>query len=258
MKLKRIIEMEILYVSMFSEVLKTRFGNLTADDRQRDKYYHNYMHVMNRSLLIDDVNHYIESKRPYGFANFRIEHQIPLAKLKHALPYTVQMNGYFSSPIDELRIHQKREVIIRKVTEEDQNRFFEFLFEDTKVYGVPYALGNVQRQKEVLFSNPKYAYFEALDDKGEIIGHVNTFVDGTDAKIDDFVIRDSMQRQGYGSALMHHVVQVLKKEGIKHVYLVTDMMETAKDMYHRWGFNHMGEYLLIHKKLDKSEMKPHE
>lgn len=247
MKLNRIIEMEIRYVSMFSQIIKTKFGNITFDDRQSDKYYHNYMHIINRQLLMDDVSKYLISQFERGFANYRIEHQIQLSKLKHILPYSVQMNGYFAQMIDQLVIPVKREITVRKVREDQANHFFEFLFEENKVYGIPYALGNVTRQREVLFSNPNYCYYEVIEDD-QVIGHINVFIDGNDAKIDDFVIKDAYQKKGYGSALMSYVIAELKSQKITGVYLVCDMMDTPKDMYHAWGFEHIGDYTFIHKK----------
>ncbi len=247
LKLNRIIEMEIKYASMFSEIIKTKYGNITEDDRQTDKYYHNYMHVLNRQLLIDDVSNYLSRQFEKRFANYRIEYQIPLSKLKHILPYSVQMNGYFAQMIDKLVIPVKREIMVRKVREDQADRFFEFLFEENKEYGIPYALGNVTRQREVLFQTPNYSYYEVIEDD-QVIGHVNVFIDGSDAKIDDFVINDSHQKKGYGSALMAHVIQELKTLQIKRVYLVCDMMDTPKDMYHAWGFEHIGDYIFIHKK----------
>jgi spore maturation protein CgeE len=248
-KLNRIIDMEIRYASMFSDILKTKFGNITKDDRQSDKYYHNYLHVLNRQLLINDVSSYLSLQYEKGFANYRIEHQIPLTKLKHILPYSVQMNGYFAQMIDQLIIPVKRKIVVRKVKEDQADQFFEFLFEDNKIYGVPYALGNVRRQREVIFSYPNYGYYEVIEDD-HVIGHVNVFIDGNDAKIDDFVIRDSYQKKGYGSALMAHVINELKALHIRHVYLVCDMMDTPKNMYHAWGFEHIGDYLFIHKKTN--------
>jgi GNAT superfamily N-acetyltransferase len=247
LNLSRIIDMEIQYASMFSDIKKTRFGNITQDDSQPDKYYHNYMHVLNRQLLMDDVSSYLTEQYEKGFANYRIEHQIQLSKLKHILPYSVQLNGYFAQKIEKLMIPMKKSIEVSQVTEDSADQFFEFLFEDNKVYGIPYALGNVTRQREVLFSNQNYAYYQVIEDK-EVIGHVNVFIHGHDAKIDDFVIKDSRQKQGYGSALMSHVINILKSKKVKNVYLVCDMMDTPKDMYHRWGFEHLGDYMFIHKK----------
>lgn len=257
MKLSRIIEMEINYVAMFSDIKKTRFGNITQDDRQPDKYYHNYMHVMNRQLNQVDVSNYLTEQYEKGFANYRIEHQIQLSKLKHILPYSVQMNGYFAQQINQLIIPVKRVIEVSQVTIDNADKFFEFLFEDTKVYGVPYALGNVARQREVLFSNPNYAYYQVVEEN-QVIGHVNIFINGHDAKIDDFVNKDSEQKKGYGSALMAYVIDVLKSKDIKHVYLVSDMMDTPKDMYHHWGFEHIGDYTFIHKKTGYLKENSHE
>lgn len=249
MKLSRIIDMEIRYVSMFSTIEKTRYGNITYDERQTDKYYHNYMHILNRQLLMEDVSSYLTNQYEKGFANYRIEHQIPLSKFKHILPYSVQMNGYFAQKIDYLHIPVKRQVDVQLVTLDQAEPFFEFLYNDSKIYGLSYAAGNVKRQREVLLTHPNYAYYQVIEE-GIVIGHVNVFIDGSDCKIDDFVIDDSHQRKGYGSALMAYVINELKKKNVKDVYLVSDMMDTPKSLYHAWGFVHMGEYMFIHKKTD--------
>jgi spore maturation protein CgeE len=74
----------------------------------------------------------------------------------------------------------------------------------------------------------------------QIIGHLNAHVEGDYAKIDDFSIVDSHQKKGFGTALMKAMLDELKKLHVKEVYLVTDLADTAKELYERMGYKQTG------------------
>lgn len=78
-------------------------------------------------------------------------------------------------------------------------------------------------------------------DKGVPVGICDLFVDEGYAKIEDFVVAPSRQKQGVGTTLLAHVIEQALARGAEQIYLVTDEEDTAKDMYLRLGFEKVGE-----------------
>lgn len=241
MTLQDIIKCEKSYVSMFSSIEEKPFGYIATDINQRDKYYHNYVDVIKRNYTREDITSYIEKTKPIGFTILRCEHDIKIDDdiLKDAIADT---DAYYMSPIEELNITPKTEASITVVDPKNDEDFFQFLYDESKAYGLSYAEGNIKRQKEILYQHrDRYRYYQVKVNH-QVIGSLNVCTVGDFAKLDDFSILESMQRKGYGSRLMHHVIEDLKQQGIKEVYLVTDFHGTAKNMYQSWGFTYVASF----------------
>ncbi|HPG43695.1 MAG TPA: GNAT family N-acetyltransferase, partial [Acholeplasmataceae bacterium] len=213
MTLQDIIKCEKSYVSMFSSIEEKPFGYIATDINQRDKYYHNYVDVIKRNYTREDITSYIEKTKPIGFTILRCEHDIKIDDdiLKDAIADT---DAYYMSPIEELNITPKTEASITVVDPKNDEDFFQFLYDESKAYGLSYAEGNIKRQKEILYQHrDRYRYYQVKVNH-QVIGSLNVCTVGDFAKLDDFSILESMQRKGYGSRLMHHVIEDLKQQGI--------------------------------------------
>jgi spore maturation protein CgeE len=249
------VEMEIKYVSMFSNILKKQYGNITFDPNQRDKYYHNYMHIIfKKKYKIDELVQYYHQFFEYGHVLYRLECRPNFDDFKFLGDYHLDTNGYYQSPISELVIPVKGNFEIKRVDESCKDLFMEHIYQDSKIYGESYAKGNAKRQWDVLNKASNYDYYLVFD-QGQIIGNMNVFVQNQYAKIDDFSVLPTYQRQGVGSYLMQAVVSILKNKGVTHVYLVTGMNDTPKEMYQKWGFKHVGTYHIINKVKQTEESK---
>lgn len=241
MILQDIIQCEKSYVSMFSTIEEKPYGYIATDINQRDKYYHNYVDVIKHNYKREDILSYIEQTKPFGFTIIRCEDHIKIDDdiLKDAI---TDCDAYYMSPIEKISITPKAQASITVVNPKHDEDFFQFVYDESKAFGISYAEGNIKRQKEVLYQHrDRYRYYQAkVNDL--VIGSLNVCIVGNFAKLDDFSILEPMQRKGYGSRLMHHVIEDLKQQGIKEVYLVTDFHGTAKNMYQSWGFTYVGSF----------------
>ncbi|MDY0294274.1 MAG: GNAT family N-acetyltransferase [Acholeplasmataceae bacterium] len=244
MTLKQVIQHEKLYVELFSKTIDTSYGYEAEDLNQRDKYYHNYLDITQDIASDKDIKSYITKTQKHGFSVIRLENGIKINPSFYENEI-VDCDGYYGNDITSIIIHPKSSITIERVNPQNDDPFFDFLYEDSKAYGETYALGNVKRQKEVLtHQSSQYMYFKAVENN-QTIGTLNVFMHGDNAKLDDFAIAEEKQRKGFGSQLMYEVLQFLKTQGITYVYLVTDQNGTAKNMYQTWGFKALGTFEVI-------------
>ena len=233
-----------IYVSMFSKITEHAFGYETEDMSQRDKYYHNYLNITNETFTNEDILAYINKTKVHGFSVIRTEEDIEIdqAMIKDA---TIDTNGIYGAPVEDLKFKVKVDATVSRVDPDKDEDFFDFLYQDSKNYGESYAIGNTIRQKQVLEAAKNiYGYFMIKVD-GKVIGTLNYCIHEQMAKLDDFVIADDYQKKGYWSKLMHDVIEYLKKTGINYVYLVTDLDDTAKELYQKIGFKYITKYQII-------------
>ena len=241
MNIIQLIETEISYVSQFSVIDRYDTYLIAHDDFQKDKYFHNFMMIFDECINEDELKAYENKQLAEGFVIFRFE-----SMNQRAYPllenYTLETYGYFHAPIDNLAFSNQVPCQIKVVDPRNDEAFFDFLYQEDIVYGEAYAKSNASRLNQVLTQNQSNFFYMKLEVDQKMIGHVNATVCGAVAKIDEFQIKKSHQRKGYGSALMSAMVQTLKERNIRDVYLVTDMDDTAKDLYVRYGFTHLHSY----------------
>ncbi|PKK93544.1 MAG: hypothetical protein CVV61_04160, partial [Tenericutes bacterium HGW-Tenericutes-6] len=85
------------------------------------------------------------------------------------------------------------------------------------------------------------------------IGHLNVHIQNDRAKIDEFYVKEDYQKQGYGTALMSFMIETLKRKKIEEVYLVTDLADTAKELYVKYGFKLTGTFKEYQKHFDNAK-----
>lgn len=241
MNIHGMIATEIAYVSQFSTITRTTDYLIAKDDLQKDKYFHNFMMIHSDDVSEDDLTLYESRQKSEGFVIFRFEdkNSQTFSMLRN---YQLETYGYFHAKIDSLHINSAISCDIDRVDPYTDDTFFEFLFNEDLPYGEDYARNNALRQRMVLKEHSNNYFYLKLVLEGEIIGDINACIQSHVAKIDDFNIMEKHQRKGYGSALMRAMIEVLKGRGVQDVYLVTDMDDTAKDLYVRLGFNHVASY----------------
>ena len=241
MNLDYILKMEIKYLSLFSNQKQMTGGIRFQDDQQKDKYSHNLMMLHKDKVSLSELIDYEQKQCVEGFVNFRFEDTTDVS-YQFLETYKKSIYGYYAAKIDELNIQVKNQADIKRVDPFNSNDFFEFLHQEDLEFGLSYAIGNVQRQKEVLQENQHRYIFLRLLHEQKVIGHINTFIDGNTAKIDEFYVIEDYQKKGFGSALMFQIIDLLKTNKVENVYLVTDLEDTAKQLYERYGFKLVGTY----------------
>lgn len=248
MDLKTCIEMDIKYVQEFSTAEKLPYGFRVFDVHQRDKYYHNYLHLLNDSYTLKDIADYMNHFSEFGHLTFRVESSASIPELVKQKKFDEIEHRYYLQHIDTVNISATLNEDISIVNPYRDDDFFEFLLEDTKIYGDDYAIKNIARLKRVLKNSFQLNYYQ-IKYHGEVIGYINTFTDKNIAKIDDFTIKTIYRNQGYGSKLMRYVIEDLKKKNIEYVYLITEEKDTPKTMYEKWHFKHVGNFTLCGLKI---------
>lgn len=238
MTIQEILNIEMKYLSMFSHKIPCQYGHIFSDPLQYDKYSHNLMMVLNKSISVLDINMYEQKQREYGFVIYRLENQIQM----DFKDYEEENCGYFSAPIHELKVlnHQAYDI---SLLDPNDDHFFDYMYQEDLEFGKSYAKGNIKRQKEVLQKNSHCFFYIKAIFKEEVVGNLNAFIDGKYAKIDEFYVKEKFQRQGIGSALMSYMINLLKNKGVTDVYLVTNLSDTAKNLYKRMGYIQKGSYV---------------
>ena len=233
-----IIAFDKHYVAMFSDIETTKYGYIAYDTKQRDKYYHNYLHILNANgTSIHDLCEYEATYKKWGHVHFRFEEKTTVFEdvLKD---YKPSVNGYYWAPIDEVKIPKVKPLVIQMIEPSIKEPFCHYLYLENLEYGEQFSRNNSIRQWDVLMKQTNYRYSYAIVD-GHIVGSINATWHGQNAKIDDFTVLEPYRHQGIGSSLMAHVISFLKTQKIKFVYLVTDMNDTPRLMYEKWGYRHL-------------------
>lgn len=239
MTLKDILRIEMNHIRLFSTGTIKQSGIIFFDERLKDKYYHNYFHITESNWDLNELKAYEIDHKKEGFVNFLFETG-DTSFNDFFDGYKKETNAYYQAKIDELSLTPKINPDIKRVDPLHDELFFEFLYQDSMPYGESYAKGNAKRQQEVLSQNLSRYFYMKVTHQHQIIGHLNAHVEGDYAKIDDFSIVDSHQKKGFGTALMKAMLDELKKLHVKEVYLVTDLADTAKELYERMGYKQTG------------------
>ena len=244
MNLNEIIKTEMCYVSLFSKRIATKSGYVFYDASQKDKYAHNFMMLLRNPITIEELSEYEQKQKENGFVIYRLENDLHIKTDYNE----VEEYGYFTAPIDQLKIKKDKFCDISLLDPHD-DLFYEFMYQEDLEFGEPYAKGNIKRQKEVLLQHKDQFFYIKVMVGHEIVGNLNAFIDGKYAKIDEFYVKEQFQRQGIGSALMSYMINLLKSKGITDVYLVTNMRDTAKELYKRMGYIQKGSYVQYKKEF---------
>ncbi len=247
---QKLLNHELKYISLFSKIKKYNYGYEAEDLQQRDKYYHNQLHLMINKFNVKDIDEYLSRNKQHGFAIYRVEGDLDINLVKKQEDI-VSHEAIYGRKIVDLNVTKKSDVNISVVNPQKDTKFFEFLYEDSKAFGEDYAIGNVKRQKQVLSNNDKVYFYLQVTYEDQIVGTLNAFIDNDIAKLDDFTIKPNLQKQGFGSTLMREMLELLTTKGVKYVYLVTDQEDTPKDMYQKWGFKYISDYYIIRKTINE-------
>jgi len=105
--------------------------------------------------------------------------------------------------------------------------------------GEEFAIKRSKRKMEVYKDNPDLNLYVCYKGK-EPIGKCELFIKDGIAKIEDFDIIEEFQKQGYGTSMLHKLLEESLNAGADIAYLITDNFDTAKDMYKKCGFSICG------------------
>lgn len=199
------------------------------DDELKTKYYHNYYVCKNDDNVMESLYH------RKSFVQFDLEHPYT-GKLKFS-DYEYEIE--YHSSIFGLHVLRNNAYRVEKLKESDSSWAYEYFYKDTLKYGEEYSKENTKRILDVCLKEKRIDYYFVYDiDKP--VGFIEVFQYKDAAKLENFSILEEYQKKGYGSCLFNHVLNELKRMGIKDIYLTADDHDTPKVMYERMGFTMVG------------------
>lgn len=229
------LEIEDEYLLSFCK--KDRFDNYSyyhADDFKEKYFYNFYKLDSNDEELMKSLY-----KRD-GFIQFELPHKY-IGKLKFGESESLVL---YHSVINGIKILRNNKYEVKKITKEDRDLLYSFLYEDSLIYGKEYAKKNALKHVMVALDLNKTSWY-FIYDKEKPVGFIEAFVYKNTAKLEDFVIKEEYQRKGYGSCLISYVLEELKNKGINDIYLTADLEDTPKLMYERMGFIEVGRSFVV-------------
>ena len=199
------------------------------DDELKTKYYHNYYVCKNDDNVMGKLYH------RKSFVQFDLEHPYT-GKLKFS-DYEYEIE--YHSSIYGLHVLRNNTYRVEKLKESDSSWAYEYFYKDTLKYGEEYSKENTKRILDVCLKEKRIDYYFVYD-INKPVGFIEVFQYKDAAKLENFSILEEYQKKGYGSCLFNHVLNELKRMGIKDIYLTADDHDTPKVMYERMGFTMVG------------------
>lgn len=92
-----------------------------------------------------------------------------------------------------------------------------------------------------LLENQRAIYLVAKNEFNKVVGYIGMWVVFDEGHITNLAAHPLYRRQGVGKALLNHLINVARENGVKHLTLeVRRTNLSAQDLYEKIGFVHMG------------------
>ena len=243
---EKILNCEIEYTKCFAQVIESQNFMRFKDDLLKDMYDHNFTLIKN-SNSEDELCSLIEDeiilRKDFNYCN--IVSLIPISnkiaqKFENKPEISIKGFYLFDAP-KPLDLNKKEGCTISKVSSEKMmtDRLHLDLEQDEDM-SVDFCTRRLNRRKEIYLSTEGIDSYVCYDN-GEVLGSCDLFVNNGVAKIEDFAVSPTKQRQGYGKMILNYIIEAALKSGASIIYLVTDEEDTAKEMYLKCGFKKIGE-----------------
>lgn len=246
---ERISDCEIAYANLFCQQYEDENIIRFRHPEIKDMYSLNYTFIKKknkelklRSLFEEEIAYCKAARESYCnvVINASIHSRI-LSYIKH--PSVLTINGFYVfDPSKQDMLSDVSGLHVKKITELETLE--EILKLDIDVDGPDadpeFCTRRLYGKSRVYLSNEGVdayiAYFN-----GEVVGRCDLFIHDCAAKIEDFSIYTHHQKKGYGKAILKHLIQIALEKNCDLIYLVTDEMDTAKEMYLKSGFDRLTE-----------------
>jgi len=239
------------HLRLFAKVEDCLGWRYYTDDTNPEKYSHHIMVVDKSGIDAHTLQVYLARRTHQDFLRFHVYQ--PHFFSSFDLPgYTLASRTTLTWMAREIASFNDksittRDIVIVPFSNHNQEDAIRYLYESSKHYGESYARTNAHRQIQVAQDNKNFIILFAIQE-GVIVGQLNLIIWNDGAELDDFNVLERYQKRGIGSALYHHAMRYCFQNGLKHVFLVTDPLEKAMQIYRYWGFKAVGEYEEIHYK----------
>lgn len=112
------------------------------------------------------------------------------------------------------------------------------------IYKIETACFSTPWSKEALLDDLEVEdklYLVAESEKGKIIGYAGSWLVLDEGQITNIAIHPEYRRAGYGAIMTRKLTQMLRKRGMKHIFLEVRVSNiAAQAMYRRLGFTAVG------------------
>ncbi|HEY5584535.1 MAG TPA: GNAT family N-acetyltransferase [Ruminiclostridium sp.] len=253
---------EIEYTKSFStyidEVNIIRF----RDNNIPDMYYHNFTLIKDiltdealNDLIIEEKK--LERHENKGYiqleSNFSINDK---AFCSDEIKPTISKYYYMSIPTSHHRFLKAKEQcdVKEAITDEIMKDGIRVdILANSAAMGEEFATKRIHRKVQIYNSSEDLRFFVCYNN-GTPVGNCELFIKDNVAKIEDFDILEKYQRNGFGTAVLKHLLQQAEQLGAEIAYVVTDSEDTAQDMYVKCGFTLIGEKFPIFFDLTKKTL----
>lgn len=245
---KRILGTELKYVRCFSDYIEEKKSITLKDSKLLDMYMHNFI-FLKELMSKNELKSFIQNKLDEAqrgkqeYLHIMMNYGIQWHDLNDIIPEPdITEYCYMSiKPKDFNKLKMKKDCFVRKADT------FEILMDGNSAdiqankanMGEEFARKRMKRKIEEYKNNPNLNLYVCY--KGDIpIGKCELLIEDGIAKIEDFDIIEEYKKQGYGTSVVHKLLEVSFIENVNIAYLITDYFDTAKDMYKKCGFSICG------------------
>lgn len=260
--IKLIKAAELNYMKEFSTSVENNETIQFSDNNLPDMYHHNFCFIkenLSKEALEFTINNKIkrryENQLPSAFfiSDFEID-----KTLFETLPYEVSYYTFSylyrsTHQIDKLKV--RSDFFVKPALSKDVLRDGMLIdIEANKIFMGDFAEKRIKRKAEI-YSDPTLKTNLFVGYHNQVcIGNCELFIDKDIAKLEDFDIVQSYQKQGFGTSFLSHLLTIAHHK-VDTLYLVTDDEETAKEIYYKCGFEKAGSKYEVY--IDFNKPKTH-
>ncbi len=245
---ERILGTELKYVKCFSDYIEEYKSIRFKDGKLVDMYMHNFI-FLKELMEKDELRIFIEKKleevqrENKDYLHIMIDYGIKWHDLKDMIPEPEITEYCFmaSAPkgFNKLKVKDDCFVLKANTLEILSDGSLADIQANKSAMGEEFARKRIKRKIEVYKNNPNLNLYVCYKGK-EPIGKCELFIEDGIAKIEDFDIVEEYQKQGYGTSMLHKLLEESLCAKVDISYLITDHFDTARDMYRKCGFSTCG------------------
>ena len=242
---------ELAYSRLFSHTQSVGAALRFRDPALPDMYYHNFTHIPHTPdpetcVQLIHAEHLYRKQEGADFCLIRTPTPVtPGINSQLLTPETsldISISVYYAiDPTCLPALHPRADCSIQyaDTCAMIDDIVYLDLQHDGESLGEDFCTRRVHRKASIYLSdtslNSYICYYQ-----GRPVGNCDLFIHNATAKIENFAILPPYQRQGFGTAVLCHLISHALQQNAALVYLETDEDGTAKEMYEKCGFSTAG------------------
>lgn len=232
------------FTASFCEVTAEKDVLRFRDDNIPDMYDHNYTVITptDPKAVSEIITREIARNEKEGkdYCQVRIHDSVDIPALGLDMVPDITRCGFFvSEDPASLRLRARPGAAVKRINTMAQveERIAIELDGYGEAHGRDFCVRKNRRNAEVYLPEGLVDSYICYEEK-QPVGKADLYVQDGVAMIEDFDVIAAYQRKGYGTTILKHLVDIAIQRGADTVFMVTDMADTAKEMYEKIGFTH--------------------